>query len=188
MANNEIPSNIPGERVELSNHEEFELQEHLRAEREKNAERSKERYETSAESARHEIENINTERETRKREIAPQQHVERKVDSKQARKKAYESIMKQTQAEMSAPERAFSQFIHNPVIDKVSSVAANTIARPDAILSGSIFAFLLTLVIYLIAKQSGYPLTGTETIAAFIAGWVLGNLYDYVRIMVRGGR
>ena len=68
----------------------------------------------------------------------------------------------------------------------ISDFAGNTIARPDAILSGALFAFTLTLIIYLIAKQSGYPLTGTETIAAFIIGWAVGNIVDFAKKLIRG--
>ena len=61
-----------------------------------------------------------------------------------------------------------------------------TIARPNAILSGSVSAFLLTLAVYLVARFNGYPLSGAETIASFIFGWLLGLIYDYLRILLLG--
>lgn len=183
---NEILTGQNNERADLPEYEARAHQERLRAEREKAAERLSDKSERGAESARQEIEQITAEQEPGKHEAPAEKQVERTINSKVARKKAYNSIMSQTRAEMSAPERAFSQVIHNPVVERVSEVAGNTIARPDAILSGAIFAFALTLVIYLVAKQSGYPLTGTEAIAAFIIGWVVGNIFDFAKALFRG--
>jgi len=47
-------------------------------------------------------------------------------------------------------------------------------------------AFLLTLIIYVIAKTFGYNLSGFETIGAFIIGWILGVVYDYLKILFVG--
>lgn len=177
------------ERVEFSQNELDKHQERLKSERERSAERGHETAKDREDSARHEIEKATAEKESKKHEkTAEQSAVERKVNTKAARKKAYTSIMKQTQAELSAPSRAFSKFIHNPAVEKISEVAGNTIARPNAMLSGATFAFLLTLAVYLIARFNGYPLSGTETIAAFIAGWILGNLYDFFKTMATGKR
>ena len=87
---------------------------------------------------------------------------------------------------MSAPGRAFSSFIHNKTVEKVSESVGNTVARPNAILSGAVFAFLFTLVIYLVARHNGYPISGSETIASFALGWILGLLFDYIRVLVLG--
>lgn len=178
-----------GERIEFSQNELDKHQERIKAERERSAERGHETAKEREASARHEIEKATVEKESKKQEKTVEQSpAERKVNTKAARKKAYDSIMKQTQAELSAPSRAFSKFIHNPAVEKVSEVAGNTIARPNAMLAGATFAFLLTLAIYLIARFNGYPLSGTETIAAFIAGWIIGNLYDFFKTMATGKR
>lgn len=87
---------------------------------------------------------------------------------------------------MSPSARAFSKVIHNKAVEKVSDVGAATVARPNAILSGAIFAFVLTLGVYLIAKHLGYPLSGFESIGAFILGWILGIVYDFLKVMITG--
>ena len=186
MATNETLRNQTIEQGELPAHEIATHQERLSVEREQGVERMNEKKEHSAEAARHEIEKITAEHEPRTHESVAEKPIEHKTNSKAARKNAYNSIMQQTRAEMSGAERAFSRVIHNPVIERASDFASNTIARPDAILSGAIFAFILTLVIYLIAKQSGYPLTGTEATAAFIIGWAIGNIYDFTKTLLRG--
>lgn len=94
--------------------------------------------------------------------------------------------MARVQAEMSPPARVFSKIIHSKAVEKTSEVVGATIARPNAILSGAIVAFVLVLAVYLVAKNLGYVLSGFETIGAFIVGWVIGTLYDYFRVMITG--
>lgn len=101
-------------------------------------------------------------------------------------KASYKKTMKETQDHMKPAQRSFSKVIHNPAVEKTSEVVGSTVARPNAILAGSASAFLLTLGLYLFAKYYGYPLSGFETIAAFILGWVVGLLFDYLRIMITG--
>lgn len=108
------------------------------------------------------------------------------VVSKKERANAYKKHVSTMQAELPPVQRAFSKFIHAPVIEKTSEVVGATIARPNAILAGAIVAFVAVLAVYLTAKHFGYMLSGFETIAAFIVGWVLGILYDFFRVMITG--
>lgn len=94
--------------------------------------------------------------------------------------------MSSIRGSMSPGSKAFSSVIHTPVIEKTSEVVGATIARPNAILAGAISAFLLSTAVYLIAKNIGYSLSGFETIGAFIGGWAIGMLYDYLRMMIIG--
>ncbi len=112
----------------------------------------------------------------------------RGIPSKKERDISYKRTMTQVQTEMSVPSRAFSKIIHVKPVEKTSEVVGSTIARPNAILAGSFMAFVFTLVIFLIARYYGYPLSGAETIAGFIIGWSIGVLFDYVRVMVTGKR
>lgn len=105
-----------------------------------------------------------------------------------SRDESYKMTMKQVQSEMSAPARAFSKFIHNKAVERTSEVIGSTVARPDAILSGSVFAFVLVLGLYLLARYNGFSLTGFETIGAFILGWILGIIFDFLRAMITGKR
>lgn len=108
------------------------------------------------------------------------------VVSKKERTASYKKHMQQVQAELPPAQRAFSKIIHAPVVEKTSEVIGGTIARPNAILSGAIVAFVAVLAVYLVAKHYGYVLSGFETIGAFIAGWVLGIVYDFLRVMITG--
>lgn len=109
-----------------------------------------------------------------------------KLHSKRDRDASYKKTMRQVQSELSPAERTFSKLIHNKAVEKTSDTVGKTIARPNALLAGSFSAFVLVSVVYAVSRTIGYQLSGFETIAAFVAGWVLGLLYDYLRIMIRG--
>lgn len=119
-------------------------------------------------------------------EASPAEKRNNKPASKVAREASFQKTMQEVRTEMSAPSRAFSKVIHNKAVEKASDVAGNSVARPNAILSGAIAAFILTLGVYLLAKNLGYPLSGFETIGAFILGWILGLIFDFLKIMVTG--
>lgn len=108
--------------------------------------------------------------------------------SKTTKDNSFKATMSEVQGQMSVPSRAFSKIIHNKAVEKVSDVGASTIARPNAILSGAICAFILTLGVYMVAKTYGFPLRGFETIGAFILGWIIGIVYDFLKVMVTGRR
>jgi hypothetical protein len=106
--------------------------------------------------------------------------------NKKQKEASFKRQMKDVQAELPLASRAFSKLIHNKAIEKTSDVIGSTVARPNAILAGAVTAFILTLSVYVIAKNIGYKLSGFETIAAFLVGWILGNVYDYLRVIITG--
>jgi len=106
--------------------------------------------------------------------------------SKKEKSVSFKKHMTHVQSEMPVPQRAFSKLIHSPVVEKTSEFVGATVARPNAVLSGAVVAFFLVLAVYLVAKNLGYVLSGFETIAAFIIGWVIGILYDYFRVLITG--
>lgn len=106
--------------------------------------------------------------------------------SKADKKASYKKHMNDVQQQLSPGSRAFSKVIHNPIVEKTSDALGATVARPNAILAGAVSAFMLTLAVYVIAKTIGYTLSGFETIAAFIIGWVIGICYDYLRLIITG--
>lgn len=111
----------------------------------------------------------------------------RKV-TKQEKAVAYQQTMKEIRSHMSATSRTFSKFIHAVAIEKTSDAISATLARPNAILAGSTTALILVSTVYVVAKTYGYPMSGFETIGAFVIGWMIGLTYDYVRITVSGGK
>lgn len=150
-------------------------------------------------AARHEAEQVyeqaaeqeraTAEAERRQRETREQQRAERQRQaSPAAQQERFDKTMAAVQSQLSPSSRAFSKVIHNPAIEKASEVTGSTVARPNALLSGAIAAFVLTLAIYLIARFNGYPISGAESIAAFALGWLCGLAFDFVRMMMLGRR
>lgn len=110
------------------------------------------------------------------------------IISKKERSANYKRTMSQVQQELPLASRAFSKFIHNRAVERVSDTVGSTVARPNAVLTGSLMAFIFTLAIFLTARYYGYPLSGTETIAAFVVGWMVGLLFDYLHLEFTGGK
>lgn len=74
--------------------------------------------------------------------------------------------------------RIFSRFIHIKAIDYISEFISTTIARPRPLLYGGIASFVVTLSLYLLAKNFGYSLSGFESAGSFLLGWLIGLVYD----------
>lgn len=144
-----------------------------------------------AEEARQEVERIALSVEKKSRDSEKQITSSKKPNSRGSISKkqindSYKKIIKETQKELSFTSKAFSKFTHIPIVEKTSDFVGSTIAKPNAMLSGAILAFVLTLLTYTIAKKSGYELSGFETIASFAFGWLLGIFYDYIRVLLTG--
>ncbi len=116
------------------------------------------------------------------------EHHHRGAPTKAQLRSSFKSQMKDVQSEMNAGDKLVSKFIHIPIVESIADRAGSTIARPNALLSGSIAAFIGVTLSYFIAKHYGYQLSGFETIGAFIVGWVIGILYDYFSVIFRRKR
>lgn len=110
------------------------------------------------------------------------------IISKHDREISFKKHMDIVQEELPPLERRFSKVIHNRTVEALSDGLGATLARPNALLFASAAAFFFTLVTYAFAKYIGFRLSGFEMIGAFILGWIVGLAYDYVRLMVRGGK
>lgn len=165
-----------------------ELRESLRERHEHAGEQARENLNEARQEALEKAKSIEKQAEKPNLEHQPSP-AERRADrpiGKKEREASFTATMEEVRTHMSAPSRNFSKVIHNKTVEKVSDITGSTIARPNAILSGAILAFALTLTVYLVAKNMGYPLSGFETIGAFVAGWVLGIIYDFLKVMVTG--
>lgn len=160
----------------------------------RNFEKAERSQEERLEDAKHEVESVIQkhekdthihEKETAREKSKLQKSGHGKISKKQ-KDATYKRTLGTMQAELPTTSRLFSKFIHNKVVEKTSDTVGSTIARPNAILSGSVFAFVFTLAIFLIARHYGYPLSGAETIAGFVVGWATGILFDYLRLMISG--
>lgn len=164
-----------------------ERREALREQHERAGERSRENLDETRQEALEKAQSIE------KHERSPQTKHERssggqhdKPIGRIEREASFNATMEEIRTHMSPSSRTFSRAIHNKTVEKLSDSIGDTIARPNAILSGAVLAFILTLAVYLVAKNIGYSLSGFETIASFIIGWILGICYDFLKTMITG--
>ena len=126
-------------------------------------------------------------KETEQRSLQPSPAERRRgAPSKKQLNGSFKSQMQNVQADLGPGSRLISRLIHVKPIEKMSDIASSTIARPNAMLYGSIAAFVTITILYFVARYYGYKLSGFETIAAFCIGWLLGILYDYLSTLFRG--
>lgn len=143
--------------------------------------------ETAAESARAEaLETATSGEKPKNAEKQAASTPEHHRITKKDKDRSFNETMQEVRSQMSPANRAFSKVIHQPAVERISEAVGNTVARPNAILSGSLFAFLFTAAFYLVARFNGYPLSGSETIASFIIGWCVGLIFDYVKVLFVG--
>ncbi len=108
--------------------------------------------------------------------------------TKRHREQSFNKQMDAIAPHLSRNERIVSSVIHHKTVEQISDAAGSTVARPNALLAGSITAFVAITAVYLIAKHYGYPLSGFETIGAFVIGWIVGLIFDYIRTLLSGGQ
>lgn len=191
MADHEKLSGGKVENLNILSEDAGKLGEKLRNKMEN--EKSHENKSEKLENARHETEAVFEAQGGKRGNLAaqPKQSVPMaKMPIKKATKNQkdaeFKKTMKSIQKQMTPAERTFSKMIHNPVIEKTSEVAGSTVARPAALLTGSLSALILTSLVYVIAKYYGYSLSGAEWIASFIIGWAIGLIIDWLRVTVLG--
>lgn len=103
------------------------------------------------------------------------------IPSKKQLQTSFDNQLNDLQSQMPVMNRLLSKIIHNPTVEGLSDFISKTLARPNALLFGSISAFIGVSGTYLVAIYYGYELSGLETLVAFIIGWFIGVLYDLLK-------
>ena len=106
--------------------------------------------------------------------------------SKQQSNASYNKVMQVTREHLDSPSRILSSVIHANFIDKTIESLSRTVLRPNALLFGSILVLVATLVSFFYVFSYGYAVSNLEIILSFAIGWLLGLVYDYLRILVSG--
>lgn len=77
-----------------------------------------------------------------------------------------------------AADRAMSKVIHQPVIRAVSNAGAKTVARPSALFTGGLVAFLGSSLYLFLASHIGFTYNYVIAGVLFAGGFVLGILIE----------
>ncbi|MGI9028318.1 MAG: hypothetical protein ACR2FM_05780 [Candidatus Saccharimonadales bacterium] len=91
---------------------------------------------------------------------------------------AYQQQIQRVQQKEKPAERAFSKFIHQPVIEEISQLAEDTIARPSGLLAGGLFSAVSSLLVLWICRHYGYEYNFIIGLGGFVAGFVIGLLVE----------
>ena len=109
-----------------------------------------------------------------------------KTDTDQQKAYNYETsdtlprALVQARRQLKPAERAFSKVIHNPTVEVVSNIAGGTVARPSGLLWGSFFSFVATTLFFVISKAYGYEYNAFVAIGAFVGGFGLGLVLEFL--------
>lgn len=99
---------------------------------------------------------------------------------------AYRQTLHSLQQRLRPASRSFSQFIHNPSVEKTSEVIGNTVLRPSVTLGATLTALIVGGTLYLTAQHYGFALRGSELILGLIAGGIIGVVIEFIVKALRG--
>jgi hypothetical protein len=92
----------------------------------------------------------------------------------------YAHTLASLQRRLKPAQRTFSKVIHTPVVERTSEALEKTVARPSVTAGAGWTAFAVGLVFYLTARRYGYTLSGSEMIASFFVGGLLGLVLEWL--------
>lgn len=97
------------------------------------------------------------------------------------RERSFQATMHHVRSQLNRSERILSKVIHQKQVEQISEVAGKTIARPSGLLGAtSIVAIGLTIVL-LIARHTGFKLSGSEFWILLCAGYIVGLSVEFIR-------
>jgi hypothetical protein len=101
---------------------------------------------------------------------------------------AYKRTLAQVQRHLPRRFRSFSKVVHNPTVEAVSNVGAQTVARSSGLLGGSVCAFLGTLVFWYYSKHYGFRYNYSLMLLFFVGGFAVGLVLEVVMRLAKAGR
>ncbi len=156
---------------------------HERAEKHRVEQAEKARQEKSNENLDKIRELAKAESEEAKK-VAPTEQPEGETDSplgvqQSLKATAYDRTLAKIQRKLPVAKRTFSRITHSPVVDKVSIVSAQTVARPSGMLGGGICAFLGSLIVLYYSKHYGFTYNYLLLVILFAAGYLAGAALEF---------
>lgn len=158
-----------------------------KAQLDKAAEMLRERAEREASSSEREKATHEAHKTAEKEAVSGKEHAsstekqhQREPVHRNLKKQTYKATMQRVEAKLPAYQRRFSQVINNDTVDAVSNVASRTVARPSALLGGSVVAFLALIVFTFYANSLGFEVSSGSFVIFVLLGWALGLMVEAV--------
>lgn len=101
------------------------------------------------------------------------------------KKQTYRATMNRVEAQLPTYQRTFSRFINAEPVDRVSTVAAKTVARPSGMLGSSVVALLGLLAVTVFATQIGFEIKPSIFILLLVLGWFVGLVLEALYKVVK---
>jgi hypothetical protein len=86
---------------------------------------------------------------------------------------------------LSGPDKSLSKVIHQPVVDAVSRVGEQTVARPSGVLGGAICAFLGSCLFLWASKHYGFRYNYFLFFLFFVGGFAIGLVIELMVYLSR---
>lgn len=96
------------------------------------------------------------------------------------KKDSYNRSLKTIRSKLGSGDRLASRVIHQPLVDRLSSIGATTVARPSGILGGSIGALIGSIALLLMTKHYGITYNYLLIFPFFGLGFAVGLLFEVV--------
>lgn len=98
---------------------------------------------------------------------------------------AYRRSMQRIQSQLSLPEKVFSKFTHQPIIERVSDLTGNSLVRPSGVIGGGLATLMGTAYLVYITKHVGFTYNYFTFILLFLAGFVAGILIELLIRLIK---
>lgn len=98
--------------------------------------------------------------------------------TKELKKEAYKKVLGRTQKHLPPLQRTFSTFVHQPIVQSVTEVAAKTVGRPWGFVGGSLSAFMSSTFLLYYAKHYGFRYNFLLLAISFISGYLLATILE----------
>lgn len=106
--------------------------------------------------------------------------------SNQQRNASYKKVMQITREHLTLTSRVLSTIIHVKFIEKTIEILSQTLLRPNSMLFGSILALTASLISFIYVFYYEYTISNLEIILSFGIGWLIGIIYDYLKLLISG--
>ncbi len=90
----------------------------------------------------------------------------------------YRKTLQQTQSQLDPMQRRFSSFLHHPIVESTSEIAAKTVARPTGIAWGAISAAFGTILSLFFAYRYGFSYNYLLFLLLFAGGYIIGTALE----------
>lgn len=98
---------------------------------------------------------------------------------------SYKQTLRRIQTKLSDPDKVLSRVVHQPAVEKLSNIGAQTIARPSGILGGGFIALVGSAVLLYLARHYGFEYNFTAFFLLFMAGFLAGIILEGFLKLVR---